>query len=159
MAAIVHPCPVTPMRPYRRFERAAGSHRLLPVVGMSERVELDEVDVVDAQPLERAVDVLARLARRPRARLGGEKEVGAVARHPGADPQLRVAVARGGVEMIDAVPQQDLQGSIGLALAGARERGAAEQRHRARVAGAPEHPPLDHDITQPPLTWTTCPVR
>ena len=43
--------------------------------------------------------------------------------------------------------------------AGARESGAAEQGHAARVARASEWPPLDHDITQPPLIWSTWPVR
>ena len=111
MAAIVHPWPVTPMKrasPCARastsgLQRPARSHRLLPVVGMAEGVELDQVDVVDAEPLERAVDVLARLARRPLAGLGRQEEVAPVTRHPRPDAQLGVAVPRGGVDVIDAV--------------------------------------------------------
>ena len=76
------------------LERAARSHRLLPVVGMAERVKLDQVDVIDAEALERAVDVLARLARVALAGLGRQEEVAPVTSHPRPDAQLGVAVPR-----------------------------------------------------------------
>ena len=55
--------------------------------------------------------------------------------------------------------QQHLQRAIGVGLGGARQRGAAEERHGAGVAGPAERASLDHGITQPPLAWMTCPVR
>jgi len=48
---------------------------------MPRRVKLDQVDVVDAQPLERAMDILAGLCCFS-PRLGFEEEVLAVTRHP-----------------------------------------------------------------------------
>jgi len=92
-------------------------------------VHLDQVDVVHAQPLERTLQVVARLARRAAAGLGGEEEVLAVPRHPRSDAQLGIAVARGGIDVVDAVPQQHLQRTVGLVLARARQRGGAEQHH------------------------------
>src|SRR2546428_9329387 len=76
----------------QRLERAAGPHGLIPVVGVAEGVELDQVDVVDAQSLERAVEVLARLGRRPTAGLRREKEVLPVTGHPRPDAEPGVAV-------------------------------------------------------------------
>src|SRR5207247_10051961 len=56
-----------------RLERAAGAHGLIPVVGLTEGVQLDQIDVVDAQPLERAVEVLTRFGCRPAAGLRREE--------------------------------------------------------------------------------------
>ena len=128
----------------QRFERAAGPHGLIPVVGMSQGVELDQVDVVDAQPLERAMEVLARLGRRPAAGLRREKEVLPVTGHPRPDAELGVAVPRGGVDVVDAVPEQQVERAIGVGLTGPRQRGPAEEGHRARVTGASERASLDH---------------
>ena len=128
----------------RRLERAAGPERPTPVVGMSERVQLDQVDLVDAQPLERAVDVLAGLAGRPHPGLRCDEEVLPVARHPRADAQLGVAVPRGGVDVVDAVPEQELERPIGVRLTGLGQRGSAEQGHRAPVAGPSERSSFEH---------------
>src|SRR5438874_6687307 len=83
-------------------------------------------DVVDAQPLERAVEVLARLGRRPTAGLRREKEVLPVTGHPRPDAELGVAVPRGGVDVVDAVPEQQVERAIGVGLTGPRQRGPAE---------------------------------
>ena len=131
--------PDEPREPLRarldeRLQRAARPHRLVPVVRMPERVELDQVDVVDAQALERAVEVLARARGVAAARLRGEEEVVAVPRHPRRDAQLRVAVARGGVDVVDAVAEQHLQRAVGLVLARAGERGARRTASRCSCA-------------------------
>ena len=107
-------------------------------------MQLDEVDAIHAQPLERAVEILARARGGAASRLGGEEEVLAVARHPRADAKLGVAVARGGVDVVDAVPEQQLQRAVGLRLARLGERGRAEEGDRAAVPGASERSPLDH---------------
>ena len=131
-------------RAHRGLEGAARPHRLLPVVGMAERVELDQIHVIHAEPLDRAMDVVARLAAAAAARLGGEKEVLPVARHPRPDAQLGVTVARRRVDVVHAVTQQDVERAVGLVLAGAREGGGAEERDAAGVAGAAERSSLDH---------------
>jgi len=52
-------------------------------------VELDEVDVIDAQSLERRADLIAGAAIGALARLRGEEEaVSATAAQPRREPQL-----------------------------------------------------------------------
>ncbi len=128
----------------RCLERAPRSHGLVPVVRMAERVELDQVDVIDAQPVERAVNVLAGLRSRARAGFRREEEILPVTRHPGTDAELGVPVPRGGVDVVDAVTEQHFQRAVRIRLAGPGQRGRAEERHRALVARPSEHPLLDH---------------
>ena len=148
---MLQPWPVTPMaraspcaRLHQRLERAVRAHRLVPVVRMAERVDLDEIHGVHPEALEGAVEILARGARPARAGLGGQEEVLPVPGHPGPDPQLGVAVARSGVDVVHPVGEQDLQRPIGLVLGGARQRGGAEDRGGALMPGASERPALDH---------------
>src|SRR5262249_51530645 len=126
---------------------AARSHRLVPVVGMPERVQLDQVDVVHAKPLERAVDVLAALLGGPRAGLRREEEILPVTRHPRCDAQLGVAVPRRRVEVVAAVRQGPPEGPAGVGLARTSQRGGAEERDAAEMAGSSEWTPLDHHWT------------
>ena len=72
---------------------------------MHEAVQLDQVDLIDAHALERAPDLLARRRVGALASLRGEEEVAAVLAHPRREAQLGVAVARGGVDVVDAVLQ------------------------------------------------------
>ena len=68
-----------------RFERAAFAQRGLPLDHVDEVVQLDQVDVVDAEPVERAADLLARAGAVALAGLRREEEPVAV---------LRAATAR-----------------------------------------------------------------
>src|SRR5262249_6037824 len=97
------------------------------------------------EALERAVEVLAGGGGGAASRLGGEEEVPAVSGHPRPDPQLRVAVARGGVDVGDPVAQQQLEGAIGVGLADLGEGGRSEQRDGAAMTGAAERTLLDHE--------------
>ena len=128
----------------RRLQGPARSHGLIPVVRVAQGVQLDQVDMVDAEPLERPVDVLARLVRGALAGLGREEEVPPVASHPRPDAKLGVAVPRRGVDVVDAVAEQELQRAIRLRLAGAGQGGRPEQRHRALMARPSERSSLDH---------------
>ena len=128
----------------RRLERAPRPHRLVPVVRMPERMELDQIDVIDAQPVERAVDVFPSLGAGSRPGLGREEEVLPVTRHPRADEELGVPVPRGGVDVVDAVAQQHVERAIRVRLAGLGQRGRAEERHRALVTRPSGWPLLDH---------------
>src|ERR1700693_3878345 len=109
-------------------------------------MELDQIDVIDAQPVERAVDVLPSLRAGSRPGLCREEEVLPVTRHPRADAELGVSVPRGGVDVVDAVLQQHLERAIRVRLAGLGQRGCAEERHRALVTRPSEWPPLDHGV-------------
>ena len=91
MAATVQPCPVTPMKRTRPASRASiaassappGRQGLLPLVGVGEGMELDQVETVGAQSLERAVDLVPGTRMVPLAGLGGEEEVVAMPRIQG----------------------------------------------------------------------------
>ena len=76
------------------LQRAARSEGGLPLLRLDQVVQLDQVEVVDPQSLQRALD----LARAPSSRvrspvLVARKNVVAVGLHPGTEPQLGVAVA------------------------------------------------------------------
>jgi len=60
------------------------------------------------------------------------------------DAQLGVSIPRGGVDVVDPVPEQQLQRAIGVRLAGPGQGGAAEQSHRTEVAGPSERSPVEH---------------
>src|SRR5262249_34050634 len=118
----------------------------LPLGVLHQVVHLDEVDVRNAQPFERAVQALTRAGCGAVAGLRGQEEARAMLRHPRADAQLRVAVRRRGVDVIDAVLEQQLENLIGLLLAHGAERCCAEDHPCAAVAGSSEregfHAPL-----------------
>ena len=57
------------------LQRAAGAERDVPLDHVAQVVELDRVDVVDAEPVQRAADLLARGGVRALAGLGGDEEV------------------------------------------------------------------------------------
>ena len=63
---------------------------------------------------------------------------------PGRETQLGVAVARGDVDVVDAVLEQELECRIGLALGDLPERRRPEDHARALVAGCSERRLLDH---------------
>jgi hypothetical protein len=77
-------------------------------------------------------------------RLGGEEEAAAVSLHPRADAELGVTVAGGGVYVVDAVPQQELEDLVGLRLGGSAEGGSSEDSGRALMPGAAEGMLPDH---------------
>ena len=60
------------------LERAAGAERRLPLGFVDEVVELEQVDVIGLQPLERVLEAGLRLLVRALAGLGGEEEALAV---------------------------------------------------------------------------------
>ena len=78
----------------QRLHRAAGREGDLPLVGLDEVVQLDEVDVVDLQSLERALELGAGGVAAPLAGLRGQEEARPVLGHPRPDAQLGVAVRR-----------------------------------------------------------------
>ena len=130
----------------RRLERAARPERRLPLALVDEVVQLEQVDTVGLEQLERAPDLLACGPVLALAGLGREEEVRAVLAHPRPDPELGVAVARSRVDVVDAVLEQELERAVRLVLRGLAERGCAEQRPRADVPGRAEGELLDHAL-------------
>ena len=75
-----------------RLDRTARTERDLPLVGLDEVVQLDQVDLVDAHPLERSFQLGPRRRRPPFAGLRGEEHVRAVVGEPRPQPILGLAV-------------------------------------------------------------------
>ncbi len=122
-------------------------------------MQLPQIDVVHAEPVERPMQVVARVFRGSRIRFGSEKEMPRLALEPWADAQLCIAVAGRGVDVIDAVPKQYLERAISHVLAHARQRSRAEKGPTALMSRAPEARCLDRHTPgfgiSPPATART----
>ena len=127
-----------------RFQRAVFAHDGVPVVGMAEVVKLDEVDLVHAHPFEGAVDLRFGGGVFAFVGLCGQEEAIAVFLETWPEQELGVAVAGGGIDVVDAVIQQQVDGAVGIGLADAAQRGGAEERDGAVVAGAAERALRNH---------------
>src|SRR5438552_688953 len=108
-------------------QRAVLAHRNIPLALVDEVVQLDQINVVDAQTAERQADLVARLGVRPLSGLGREEEaLAALASKPRRDVELRVAVARRRVQVVQVVAEYELERAIGLGIRDLPERGGAE---------------------------------
>ena len=71
-----------------RLERAAFPKRELPLDRVHQIVKLEQIDPVDAEPVERAMDLGLRRRVLPLPGLRRDEETARVPREPGRDPQL-----------------------------------------------------------------------
>ena len=129
----------------RRLERAALAQGGLPLDHVDEIVQLDQVDVVDAEAHERAANLLARAGVVALSSLCREKEAPRITLQPGREPQLGVAVRGGRIDVVDAVLEQHRKRRIRLGLGERAEGGRAEDRARALMTGCSERRLRDHD--------------
>ncbi len=91
------------------LERAALAQCGLPLGRIDEVVELEQVDVVDSEPVERAADLLACTGSLTLAGLRREEELVAVLRQEGRKAELGVAVRRGRIDVVDAVLEEQFE--------------------------------------------------
>ncbi len=89
----------------------------VPLVGLDEVVQLDEVDLIDPHPIERPLEFGPRCAPLSLTRLGGEEEPVAIRREERCQSKLRLAVRRRGVDVVDAGRIDELERGIGTRLA------------------------------------------
>jgi hypothetical protein len=75
-------------------------------------VELDEVHRVDTQAFKRSVKAFSDTGRIALVGFGGQKEMLSMFGHPLADPQFRVAVAGGGIYVVDPIIEQKLENLV-----------------------------------------------
>ena len=99
-----------------RLERPVFAQRKLPLDHVDEVVELDQVDVVDAQPVEPAPYLLPRFSALPLAGLCRHEELSWVALQPRRNTQLRVAVRRGGIDVVHTVLEQQRESGVRFLL-------------------------------------------
>jgi hypothetical protein len=119
-----------------RLERAAVPQGRLPLDDVDEVVQLDQVDAVDAEPRQRAADALLRALVVAVTRLCRDEEVAGLASQPRRDAQLGVAVRGCGVDVVDAVREQQVERALGVCVRDVAKRGGAEDGTAALVAGA-----------------------
>ena len=67
------------------LQRPARPHRQVPVIGVKQGVELQQINRIDPQAFERPMDLVPRVLVEALAGLGREEEILAMPRHPGAD--------------------------------------------------------------------------
>jgi hypothetical protein len=120
-------------------------------------VQLDQVEPLGAQPLQRAPDLVPRLPVAALAGLGREEEISSVTIHPRSNPKLGIAVGGCRVDVVDAVLEQEVEHAIGGALVDLAECCAAEDHRRAAMAGPSEGAFLDH-ISLPVVKCATAPM-
>ena len=97
-------------------------------------MKLPEVDVVDPHPLQGPLQLLTSLLGPALAGLGGQKELARRALQPGPKAQFGIPIAGGDIDVVDAVPQEDFERSIGHLLGNAGEGRGAKDHPRALVA-------------------------
>lgn len=128
----------------RTLERAARTGPPIEIVERAHRVELDQVDAIDAEPIEGSPDAVVGGARRLVAGLGREEDPVSDPRHPHAEARFCVAVVRRRVEVVDAGLKGELDRSVGDLLRDVAERRAAVDQHAAHVFETTEPATLHH---------------
>ena len=121
-----------------RLDGAAVAVHLAQLVEVADRVQLQQVDVVGLQPLQRPVDRRPGTLAVAVAGLRGQEDLVTDPGHPGAQPQLGVAVARGHVEVVDPGVQGLLDRGVGGRLVDLGQRRRAVDQHRALVPEPPQ---------------------
>ena len=112
----------------QRLDRAAGTERDVPLVGLDEVVQLDQIDLVDAHPVERSFELGPCGVALAFAGLGGEEHVAAVVGEPWPEPHLGFAVAGRGVDVVDAA--RAIDGSVASARSWVIDPSAAAPKIR-----------------------------
>jgi hypothetical protein len=100
----------------RRPQRAGIAHRQVPLARVDEAMELDQIDAVHAQPLERPTNLLPCAFVAALGCLRGQEKARAVRAQPRREPKLRLAVAGSGVDVVDPVVQEQLERTVRFAL-------------------------------------------
>ena len=121
------------------LQGATRSKCYIPVTRIDEVVQLDKVHAVDPQPLKGRLKLVLCFAEGPLAGLGGQEKVFSVDAHPRSDALLgfAIAVAGGGIDVVDAVLEEHIQGLVGLRLRRCPNGGSTEQTSRTSVPVLP----------------------
>ena len=127
-----------------RFQRATLSERGLPLDDVHQVVELDEIDPVDSETLERSMDLVLGPRVVAFSRLRCQEEGVRALLQPGCDAKLGIPVGRCRVDVVDSMLQHKLQRPLCLGMGCFAERCCTEERPGALVSGAPELRPGDH---------------
>ncbi len=125
-------------RLHQGFYGPARPHRGLPALLVDQVVKLDQVDVVDTQPRERAFEARARLGTTPFGRLRRKKDLGAMLSEPTRQVQLGIAVPGRRVDMVDTFALEQRQRLFDPSRLHGRQRGRAEKHPRTLESRCPK---------------------
>ena len=114
-----------------RLDGASGGQGEVELFHVAHRVELVEVEPVCAQPLQRAPQFRGGVRLLPLGGLAAEEDPVPHFRHPGLQPDLRLAVGGGHIDVVDPAVEGDLDGLVGDPLGGLSDGGCAEDNDRA----------------------------
>ena len=133
--------------------RAVGD---LPFVLLDEVVQLDQIDVVDPHPLERALEGRPGPCRPPGRRSWWRGTPRAVVGEPRLQAILGLAVRRRGVDVVDACRLDLGEDAVGGALTDPAEPGGAEDDPGRVVPGPPERAvgSMRRDATADRFSWS-----
>lgn len=120
------------------FEGTAGGESGIPFRFVMKGVELDQVEMVHMEKFEGAADGVIGTLAGTLLGLGGEEEGGTVAADPVTEELLGAPVGGGGIDMVDAITQEQVQGGVDIGEGGIPEGGGAEDGAGAEVACAAE---------------------
>ena len=132
-------------------DRTARTERDVPLVGLDEVVQLDQVDLVDVHPGERPLELGTGVGALAFAGLRGEEHLTPVVGEPRPQPNLGFAVPGRGIDVVDATRPDHLECRVGTILRHRSERGRAEDHPCGLVAGPAKGGEWKHETTVPQL--------
>src|SRR4029450_11557988 len=109
-------------------------------------MKLNQIDGIDTQAFERAMDLLTRVLVEALTSLGSQEEILTMPCHPWANTQFSIPIAGRNIDMIAAVCQAGVQHTIRLCLGGAAERRCPKERDCAQLSSASKRSFLNHSM-------------
>ena len=91
---------------HRGVQRSAFPQRELPLDHVHQVVQLEQIDPIDAETIERSANLLARPRVVALLGLRGDEETVGMTTQPRRDSELGVAVGSSGVDVVHAVLEQ-----------------------------------------------------
>jgi hypothetical protein len=128
---------------FEGLHRPARAEDRLHVGLLRDRVVLVEVEVVGPHLGERTLELLRRRLARPALRLAGEEDALAVGLERRAQHVLGVPVARGHVEVVDALIDRGAHAGARLLGGRVHDHDPPEADDRELLPRPPEGPPLE----------------
>ena len=110
-------------------------------------MELDQIDLIDAQAFERSANLIVGRPCFAFAGFGGKENLVSMHLQPRTEPEFRFAIAGGGIDVVDPGVGDQLQRPVGICLRHVSECGGAKNDATAGVARAAEFGSFDHDVS------------
>ena len=126
------------------FQRAARAERGFPFRLVNKIMKLNQIDLVGAQSFERAADLVVSRTCFALASFGGQEKAVSFLLHPRTEANFGVAIAGGGVDMVDPRLDDQFHRAVGVTLTGAGESRRPEDDAGAGVTCVAEGMGWEH---------------